>query len=36
MLDLSKLIFVDSNVQAIPLDEVRQEDILDLTQDFSA
>lgn len=24
MLDLSKLIFVDSNVQAIPLDEVRQ------------
>jgi len=36
MVDMSKLNVEDSKVQAIPLDEVRQEDILDRTQDFSA
>ena len=35
MVDLNKLNFEDNKVQAIPLDELRQEDIQDRTQDFS-
>jgi len=35
MVDLSTLNFEDNKVQAIPLDEVRQEDIQDRTHDFS-
>jgi hypothetical protein len=36
VVDLSKLDFGGSKVQAIPLDKARREDIEDRTQEFSA